>query len=99
MVGVVPGKVPANVTVAELAECACPGQDCASQHTRAIVERVTRRKVVHPDAPSVAATSSNRRSAVRNRPSTATTRNGIATNDCAITTAAVVNGSEMPNVS
>ena len=47
------------------------------------------------EAPSVAAATSKRRSDARSAPSTASTRNGIATNTCAMTTAAEVNG--MPN--
>ena len=54
---------------------------------------VTVRKVATGRAPSVAAASSSPASAERSAPSTVTTRNGIATNVCATTTAAVVKGS------
>jgi hypothetical protein len=60
---------------------------------------VTRRNVVHRSAPSVAAASSNRASAARSAPSTLITRNGIATNVSAMTTAVVVNGTVTPRCS
>ncbi len=59
----------------------------------------TRRNVVHRLAPSVAATTSYSRSAARSAPSTLSTKNGSATNACAMTTAAVVNGMVIPDAS
>ena len=60
---------------------------------------VTRRNVVQRSAPSVAAASSKRASAARSAPSTLITRNGMATNVSAMTTAAVVNGIVTSNCS
>ena len=51
------------------------------------------------EAPNVRAASSNPVSSWRNADSTAMTRNGMATNTCAITIAVRVNGNEMPHQS
>ena len=56
-----------------------------------------RRKTVILPAPSVAAASSNPKSADRSAPSTVMIRNGIATNVSAMMTAAGLNGIVMPN--
>src|SRR5918994_27697 len=97
---VVPGKLPANVIVAPNSPSARAQHRTAPASTPgATLGRVTRRKVVQPDAPRVAATSSKRRWVGRGAPSPARMRNGIATNDWAITTPAVVNGRERPKVS
>src|SRR5664279_1100552 len=98
MVWVVPGKLPAKVTVAPNSPSA-RAQHSTLPATRLgqINGRVTRRKVANGADPNVAAASSRPRSAERIAPSTVTTRNGIATNVSATTTPAVVNGSVIPN--
>ena len=58
-----------------------------------------RRKTVVGRAPSEAATTSYRSPAVRSAPSMLITRNGIATNVCAITTAIVENAIWTPSAS
>jgi hypothetical protein len=100
MVCVVPGKLPAKVMVAPNSPSARAQQSTApAAMPGATRGRVTRRNVVHRSAPSVAATSSKRASAARRAPSTLITRNGMATNVSASTTAVVVNGIVMPNAS
>ena len=64
-----------------------------------IIGSVTRRATVIGSAPSVAAASSYRRSIERSAASTVMTRNGIATNVSAMTTAAVEYVSCTPNQS
>src|SRR6478609_5039434 len=97
MVCVVPGKLPAKVIVAPNSPRARAQQSTApAPIPGATSGRVTRRNVVQRAAPSVAATSSNRASAARSAPSTLTTRNGIATNVSATTTAGVVKGRLQP---
>src|SRR5690606_26377092 len=99
MVWVRPGKLPANVMVAPNSPSARAQHSTAPAATPGATSgNVTRRKVVQRLAPSVAAASSYRVSAPRSAPSTAMTRNGIATNDWASTTAVVVNGTVIPNV-
>ncbi len=58
-----------------------------------------RRNTVVGPAPSDAATTSYRCPAVRSAPSSDTTRNGIATKVCAITTAIVENAIWIPSAS
>src|SRR4051794_8827860 len=98
MVRVTPCRLPAKVIVAPNSPSAL-AQHSTAPATRAgrISGSVTRRKTVSRFAPRVAAASSYPWSAERKAPSTAMTRNGIATNVSAITTAAVVNGMVMPN--
>src|SRR5262245_32610761 len=98
MVVVLPGKLPANVIVAPNSPSARAQHSTVPATTPgAMAGSVTRRNVSQRDAPSVAAASSNRGSALRKAPSTEITRNGIATNASATTTPVVVNGSETPN--
>src|SRR4029450_889934 len=98
MVWVRTGKLPANVIVAPNSPSALAQHSTAPASTEGpIIGSVTRRNVVHRDAPRVADASSNLGSAARSAPSTATTRNGIATNVSAMTTAAGVNGIVSPN--
>src|SRR5919199_170065 len=99
MVWVVPGKLPAKVIVAPNSPSARAQHSTAPAATPGATDgSVTRRNVSQRDAPRVAAASSYRLSAPRNAPSTAMTRNGIATNASATTTPAVGNGSVTPNV-
>src|SRR6266545_957013 len=99
MVWVRPGLLPAKVMVAPNSPSARAQHSTAPAATPGATSgSVTRRKVVHRSAPSVAAASSYRVSAPRNAPSTAMTRNGIATNASATTTPVVVNGTVIPNV-
>src|SRR3989442_1674558 len=94
MVRVVPARLPAKVIVAPNSPSARAQHRTAPAATDGpTIGSVTRRKAVHRLAPSVAAASSYRRSVERSAPSTATTRNGIATNVSATTTPAVLNGS------
>src|SRR3954464_8831356 len=98
MVWVTPGVLPAKVIVAPNSPSARAQHSTAPAATPgATIGSVTRRNVVQRSAPRVAAASSNRASAARSAPSTLTTRNGIATNVSATTTAAVVNGRVNPN--
>ena len=98
MVCVRPGKLPANVIVAPNSPSARAQQSTAPAASDGPISgTVTRRKTVIRLAPSVAAASSKPRSADRSAPSTVTTRNGMATNVSAMTTAAGVNGRVMPN--
>src|SRR3954454_18379554 len=97
MVCVVPGKLPAKVIVAPNSPSARAQHRTAPAATPGATSgRVTRRNVVQRSAPRVAAASSKRASAARSAPSTLMTRNGIATNVSAITTAVVVNGIVTP---
>ena len=98
IVWVVPGKLPAKVMVA-------PNSPSARAHASAepaasagpIAGKVTRRNVYQREAPSVRAASSNEVSSWRKAASTVTTKNGMATNVCAMTTPAVVNGRRRSN--
>src|SRR5665811_794086 len=100
MVRVTPGALPANVIVA-------PNSPSARAHARTAPPKIpgaargtlTRMNVCHRVAPELDATSSYVRSVVRMVPSTVMTRNGNATNVCAITTATVLNGMVMPRTS
>src|SRR3954451_14459381 len=99
MVWVRPGKFPANVTVAPNSPSARAQHSTAPAATPGATSgNVTWVNVVQRPAPSVAAASSYRASAPRRAPSTAMTRNGIATNASASTTPVVVNGRVKPNV-
>ena len=95
-----PGRFPAKVIVA-------PNSPRARAHAKIVPASsagpmrgsVMRRRIVHLLAPSVAAASSKRGSALRRAPSTVMTRKGMATNASAMITPAVLKGSCTPNQS
>ena len=95
---VTPGRLPAKVIVA-------PNSPRARAHVSTApatsagrtLGNVTLRNTYHSVAPSERAASSARRSSCWKAASTVSTRNGIATNTCATTTAGVENGSDTPN--
>ena len=90
---VTPGRLPARVMVAPNSPRArAKASTAPAPIAGPTIGSVTREKVNHRVAPSVAAASSTRRSAPSSAPSTAMTRNGRATNVWATTTAALVKG-------
>jgi len=94
---VTPGKLPAKVMVAPNSPRARAQQSTAPATSEGPTRgKVIRLKVVHCEAPSVEAASSNRPSRERNAPSMVMIKNGIATKVSAMTTPAVVNGNWIP---